>query len=428
MKKALREQTDQWEEGWRYSEASNNIMKLMGWLKGGLGDRVKGISTPILEGRPRQPGLGLGHPPTRGSAPPDTGTPKWVKATRAVGTPKTLNVRTNKPKQDNLRAVATEEGREEYGYPDYKSATLKVVTLTIKGDVRHTGETAEINPDHLERVVRWKGKVVGSAATTFPHPKSWRLGSIDKDLDRIEVKDITKAISEREWVLPSCLAAWTLRLGQMPDDLGHRYNNSLLTPKDWSSHFRNVLHRNMWVKGHDLDNQACRCCKYAYENIQHFVTCERICPIFETLAELAASEGVESLKAYTSFTTNEKERFALFAITPRGARLEQGWINLHLLLWKYLIHSLTVLETENTPFQIHSIWQATWQRFERKALAKQERIKTTILRMESRGDEPHISPKSMEPLAPLASFSADGSLTWNNDIRERIRSLTKPKK
>ena len=427
MKKALLGQTDHWEEGWRYSVASNNMMKIMGWLQGGLGKREEGISTPLQVGRPRQPGLGLGHPPTKAPAPHTTATPKWAKATRAVGPPKTPAIRERKPKQDHLRAVATEEGREEYGYPDYKSATLKVVTLTIKGDVRHTGETAEINPDHLERVVRWRGKVMGSAATTFPHPKSWRLGNIDKDLDRIEVKDITRAISEREWVPPSCLAAWLTRLGQMPDDLGHRYNNSLLTPKDWSSHFRNVLHRNMWVKGHDPDNPACRCCKHAYENIQHFATCERICPIFETLAALAASSGVESLKDYDSLTNKEKERFALFAITPRGARLEQGWINFHLLLWKYLIHSLTVLETENTPFQIHSIWQATWQRFERKALAKQERTKTTILRMESRGEEPHISPKIMEPIAPLASFNAEGSLIWNNDIRQKIVSLTKSK-
>ena len=72
--------------------------------------------------------------------------------------------------------------------------------------------------------------------------------------------------------------------------------------------------------------------------------------------------------------------------------------------------------------------EATWQRFERKALAKQEKVKTTLLRAESRGDEPRITHKMHEPLSPLATLSVDGSLQWNKELKSKIEELTRPKK
>ena len=52
--------------------------------------------------------------------------------------------------------------------------------------------------------------------------------------------------------------------------------------------------------------------------------------------------------------------------------LESGWINLHLLLWKHLVHLLTKVETEDAKLSEHEVWQAAWHRLERKAMAKQE--------------------------------------------------------
>ena len=43
-----------------------------------------------------------------------------------------------------------------------------------------------------------------------------------------------------------------------------------------------------------------------------------------------AGSGVESLKDYNAFSETHKERFALFALTPTGPKLDSGWINFHL--------------------------------------------------------------------------------------------------
>ena len=229
-------------------------------------------------------------------------------------------------------------------------------------------------------------------------------------------------------MLPSCIAAWAERIGLLPDDIGGRYNNALLTPKDWASHFKNVLHRNMWTKGHDDNDKACRCCKHAYENLQHFATCDVLGKLFASLAEVIADSGVDSLQNYDSFTERDKERFALFALTPEGPKLEAGWVNLHLLIWKYIIYSLTVLQTEGTPFHTHSVWQAAWTRFTWKAEALGEKNKTTSLRAESRGEEPPDSSSRGSAMSPLAAFTPEGTLIWKANITESIEELMIPPK
>jgi len=185
------------------------------------------------------------------------------------------------------------------------------------------------------------------------------------------------------------------------------------------SHFKNVLHRAMWTRGHDPLDQSCRVCKHAYENIEHLALCQGIWPIFEAFARLASADVLV-------MSATERKRFALFALLPDGKQLEPGWINLHLLLWKHIIYALTVVSTEDATFEQHSIWQAAWARFERKAHAKQENTRTLLLRAESRGsNSPDIKSKA-RPLAPIASFEEDAKLVWDNNIVALISKLATP--
>ena len=112
---------------------------------------------------------------------------------------------------------------------------------------------------------------------------------------------------------------------------------------------------------------------------------------------------------------------------PECPPLESGWINLHLLLWKRLLHLLTKVETEDAKFSEHEVWQAAWHRLERKAMAKQESTKAIILRADSRGDELDLERKGA-PLAPIASFNEYGSLVWNDEFYNKVQSLATPPK
>ena len=48
-----------------------------------------------------------------------------------------------------------------------------------------------------------------------------------------------------------------------------------------------------------------------------------------------SSIQVRRLRTQTTKVT-DKQRHALFAIKPGGGFEDEGWVNLHLLLWKYV--------------------------------------------------------------------------------------------
>ena len=139
----------------------------------------------------------------------------------------------------------------------------------------------------------------------------------------------------------------------------------------------------------------------------------------QTFRDLAKLAGI------TLVTQEDKERFALFALTPHPQEpLKAGWIHLHLLLWRYTIYHLVLVDTEDATFKPHEVWQATWTRYERKALTKQIHVKDLLRQAESRGAIAPDTTKEAKPLTPLATFDAEGQLTWDSELVKRIRKLS----
>ena len=79
--------------------------------------------------------------------------------------------------------------------------------------------------------------------------------------------------------------------------------------------------------------------------------------------------------------------------------------------------------------KVHEVWQATWARLESKILAKKESVRSEILRADSRGDEPPCMKRKSTAFAPLAKFTPEGELEWNDELVNKIKTLaTAPKK
>ena len=138
--------------------------------------------------------------------------------------------------------------------------------------------------------------------------------------------------------------------------------------------------------------------------------------------QLAAMAGIDMRNA----SLQEQERFALFALPPGGVRLERGWINLHLLLWKHAIYALVQVELDEQKFRAHEIWRATWIRIDRKILAKAETLRTIALRADSRGTQPRDQSAASVHTRPIAEFSSEGELIYNEAIVNKIRQLGEP--
>ena len=161
--------------------------------------------------------------------------------------------------------------------------------------------------------------------------------------------------------------------------------------------------------------EACRCCGYARENLQHFAEC----PAWKGFGEMLELTGLPALQDPT-----EKLRFGLFALHPRG-RVTDGWINLHLLLWKQLIALLVRIEEEGEKYAEHKIWAPAWIRFEKKVLTLNEKVAIEVRRSISRGEKIRNMQRKSKPVEPLASFTEEGDLEWNTDLVEKIRELGK---
>ena len=65
-------------------------------------------------------------------------------------------------------------------------------------------------------------------------------------------------------------------------------------------------------------------------------------------------------------------------------------------------------------------------RFERKVLTLKERVAIEVCRSVSRGEPIMNMQRKSKPVEPIASFTEEGELEWNEDLREEnkgIRSL-----
>jgi len=277
-------------------------------------------------------------------------------------------------KKEPFFVAAIVDGVKRYGRKTKWG--LEEWTPTTKGDLRRTGNVWEIDESQMRAVVKWGKRVVGIAESFFPHPKEWRFDGLDQPLDQVSVKSFYRMLCEQARVEPSCLRAWEARVGPLPTDIGERYSVRLLTPRDWASHFKNVLHRALLTRSRS-SGEPCRCCGFARENLLHFASCDKAGKIFSNLFALTDEAPL--------LTQRDRDRFALFALHPT-ARLKSVWVHLHLLLWEQLIALLVRIELEGDRFDEAQVWVPAWKRLESKILALKERVSQVVRRAKSRGD------------------------------------------
>ena len=160
--------------------------------------------------------------------------------------------------------------------------------------------------------------------------------------------------------------------------------------------------------------EPCRCCGFARENLTHFAECEVAGKIFEDLREMA---GVAKLVG-----EEQVARFALFALLPKG-KVAKGWVNFHLLLWKHLVATIVRVELEGEKFECKNVWAPSWVRFEKKTLALAERVAMEKRRADGRGAKCRDLSSRSAQIEPLAEFSENGELVWNDDLVKKIKAL-----
>ena len=379
-----------------YGEVARKLMASMGWSGGGLGKRGEGVSEPIEAiGNPSSDRRGLGARRARSRA----------KA---------------KAKRSSLRAVTytDEEGDEVVQYGYVAKSKLELVELSPRGRPIKTGETRELDSDDLTREVVWWGDgVLGIAEATYPHPQGWTIeGAQDSPtLDKLTVRVLTAVFRRAKEKPPSCVAAWTSRLGgPIPwQELGQSFQGGLLTPKDYCSYYKNVLHRALLTRNRkpaDDGDTSCRCCHAAIESLSHLPDCPRMLPCWNRLLSLVSEP--HSSKAI------------LLGVAGNGQALPLGWRALWLIVWKFIIISFTQIGVgEATDLNEEAMWELALRRLAVRVHAAAHSYRRRLCAAEAKGHKPPTPASTNKLLEPLASLNEQGDLAWHPTIADKLKSL-----
>ena len=145
------------------------------------------------------------------------------------------------------------------------------------------------------------------------------------------MKDLTRAFTARLIKPPSCKGYWEAKLGALPfHEIGCRYTVGVLTPKDFGSHYKCILHRCFKTRAIDptAADPTCRVCGLERESIAHWGKCIGLRPIFEALR---AIDGGDSW---------DQAPLNLLGVTSQGGVIPPGISVIHMCVWKELIIEL----------------------------------------------------------------------------------------
>ena len=236
----------------------------------------------------------------------------------------------------------------------------------------------------------------------------------DCTLENVSVRNLTRAFVLPKLVIPTCKLEWKKRLGEIDWlEIGDKYKELLLTPKDFMPHFKCILHRAFLTRRKNKKRVAkgdtwCRLCGGAPESISHLPHCPVLTPLYTKLARL-------------HFTTlpvgADWHRFVLLGIS--SPPLTRAISDLHLVLWKFILIHLTHRDLFNTPFDPTKTWRGAVRRYVSKANTLTHKANLLNLRQESRLQDHNLD--SLEALIePLGDLDASGAIVWRHDFQHHV--------
>lgn len=155
----------------------------------------------------------------------------------------------------------------------YTHLQFSIYTLATNGTPHFANQTLTIEPRYVRDVCWWNNGIAGPAVLTYPHPSSWMLCGPDATLESVTVKHLTLAYRLPKQITPTCMQYWVNLLGYIDwGKIGSKYREKLLTPKDFMSHFKNILHRALFTRNKCKLRTAtgailCRLCHKETEHI-----------------------------------------------------------------------------------------------------------------------------------------------------------------
>jgi hypothetical protein len=305
---------------------------------------------------------------------------------------------------DNPVVAVVRKGGIVYG--KVQGLALRVYELDLKGTPHATEERVHFSQDELRETSWWRGGITGISEATFPQPERWRLADIDKPLDKIGVRDMTRAFARRVAKEPSCKRNWDKAVGEVNwEAVGKRYKVGLCAPTDFGTHYKCIAHRQFQLRRGD-DGDQCRLCGGSKETLAHFGECPRLKGVFNSLRTV--DEGSKWNDA----------RLNLLGVKGRGV-VKKGVSAVHMMMWKHVIPELVRTETKGAEFQTKQVLARAARRYLKREGALKVRVKLYMNKCEARGLKPRMDTFN-SAVDGIAEVTEDGELIRGDNLQKWI--------
>ena len=288
------------------------------------------------------------------------------------------------------------------------------------------GEALELIPDNIDPSppTRWGKGYKGPRRESFPLPDEYALDANNTPLDQITVKTLTASFSALQNPKPHpCIAAWEKRLHltiRQWKIIASRYNNSLLTPRDYHLHFKHITHRRIGTNNRFADQpSACRFCHKYVESSVHLGRCPSLKKIFGTINKALG------FAPRTNRNAQEQATDTLFCFphddTPHSVA------HLYLIAWRFILTDFYQIKynTELPPFdeaRAHSLYSRTLERYTTLVMAKAYKVRVIIHTRERSGatHPQRLINRTNHTISPLFRLDAEGTLSMSKQMAKRL--------
>ena len=371
----------------RYSAQAVNMLKKAGW-KPGTPLQKGGLIEPIPTNARLTPRAGIGH--------------NHRASSRAKRTSKS---------RECYYGYINDDGTVTYGHHDEKTDDFTLCNLSTKGkpirtEVKRKGSQIE----RLHKVLWWAGGIIGLADTHFPHPTAWTVRDANCTLENTTVKKLTLAFRLLNRAEPTCKKAWTKLLGPINwQFVSAKYRSNLLTPRDYMTHYKLILHRGLLTRSINGNTPKflCRLCGNAEEKIRHLSRCCKLKPIWDRFLKLCALDNL---------TPIQRDRLILLGIPPGTSPLPTALSHLHLITWKFILISFSLVDLKNAKFNIDTVWAGAIRRYISKANSLSHRVQEKQKKAEARMLDSINVDAENKLLSPLGTIDERSIITWRPDF------------
>jgi hypothetical protein len=212
---------------------------------------------------------------------------------------------------------------------------------------------------------------------------------------------------------------WTNKLGPIDwTSIGRLYRERLLTPKDFMTHYKLILHRALLTRNRNKARIArcatnCRLCRKTTETIDHLAICPKLTGIWTYYLALLPPEHAPN---------NDTERRRLLLLCATETPLPSALSDLLLVVWKFVLIHFTAVDLANQPFSPTAVWDGAIRRFASKANKLTYQVSQAVANAEASEETPHLQPFN-DLLLPLAYFDQQEQLIWDHRFKHYIDAV-----